>query len=161
MSVGRTDDRSPDTGAPGAEAGADSPVRPEHLEAAGGYLDRQRALLDDMLRVTLEQRRCLVKGDVKGLDTTNRRLGALLQRQADLHEQYPPPEGIPAPEVLEELRRLTQQLREESRTNYLLACRGAQFAHFSLSLLQTAASEGEPAADSAASTSIRLVDART
>lgn len=162
MSLGRSDEQVPGAGARDPQVTADAAVQPEL--AAGpanrGYIDRQHVLLDDMLRVTLEQRRCLIKGDVKGLDTTNRRLGKLLERQADLHREHPSLEEMPRPEVFEELRRLTQQLREESRTNYLLACRGAQFADLSLSLLQSAASEGDPPADSTASTSIRLVDAR-
>lgn len=99
------------------------------------YLERQRALLENMLRVTREQRRCLIDGDLKGLEQTNRLLGSLLESQEDLHGTGPLPEEAADHTLLSELRALAFQLHRESRTNYLLACRGAEFTRFSLSVL--------------------------
>jgi len=99
------------------------------------YLERQRAILYHMLTVTREQRRCLIQGDLKGLEETNRLLGSLLDSQQELHRQVPDSKETVDPNLIDELRSLAQELRQESRTNYLLACRGAQFANLSVSLL--------------------------
>ena len=106
------------------------------------YLERQRVLLYHMLTVTREQRRCLIEGDLKGLEETNRLLGSLLETQQALHCEAPNPDDDTAdpaltadPTLIEELHCLAHELRQESRTNYLLACRGAAFANLSVSLL--------------------------
>ena len=92
--------------------------------------DQQRALLEQMLVLTRRQREHLIEGDIKRLAEVNRRLGELLERQKAI-APHPPAAGAPA---LAELRRLAQQLQEEGRANYFLACRGAQSAGFSLAL---------------------------
>lgn len=102
---------------------------------------RQRALLLNMIRVTHEQRRYLVQGDLKRVEQTNRLLGALLEAQSALNEEATEAEGASEEDVAE-LRRLAAELQMESRRNYLLACRGAEFARFSLSLLTEADPEG-------------------
>jgi len=112
------------------------------------FLERQRAMLENMLRVTMQQRRCLIEGDLRGMERTNRLLGALLESQAELREAGTrlvfADEAI---EMVAELRRLAEELQKESRTNYLLACRGAEFARFSLAMLGEAIEN--PAADDA------------
>jgi len=107
------------------------------------YAVRQRALLLNMIRLTHEQRRYLVQGDLKRVEQTNRLLGALLEAQNALNEDATEAGGVSEEEVAE-LRRLAQELQQESRTNYLLACRGAEFARFSLSLLTEADPEADP-----------------
>ncbi len=104
------------------------PPRPSHLE-------RQRAILYHMLRVTREQRRCLVEGDLKGIGDTNRLLGSLLDRQDALRRDSAGMHGDADPSLAAEVRSLAQELRDESKANYLLACRGAEFANLSISLL--------------------------
>lgn len=96
--------------------------------------DQQRALLEQMLVLTRRQREHLIGGDIKRLAEVNRRLGELLERQRAI-PPHPPAANTPAEaRALTELRRLAQQLQEEGRANYFLACRGAQFAGFSLAL---------------------------
>jgi len=115
------------------------------LEAGKGrqsnYLWRQRALLQELLRVTRQQRRCLIEGEIAELEHVNQLLGDLLARQSELHETFTDlqdeateftPEEL---QVLDQLRVLAIELKQESRTNYLLASRGAQFAGFALALL--------------------------
>jgi hypothetical protein len=123
------------------------------------YLQRQRALLENLLQVTREQRRCMIDGDLKGLEETNKLLGSLLESQENLHAGGPMPEEGADARLLAELRRLAQQLRRESHTNYLLACRGAEFTRFSLSVLGHPEA-GDGTADGAAQTAEapRLVD---
>jgi len=99
-------------------------------------LDRQLALFEQMLRLMHEQRRYLINADTKGLEEANRLLGELLERQAALHREFTDFETCADPETLAQIRLLAAQLREESRTNYLLACRGAQFLDFSISTLK-------------------------
>lgn len=111
------------------------------------YLERQRALLYHMLTATREQRRCLIQGDLKGLEETNRLLGSLLESQQTLHGQAPNTTEGSDPGLIDELRSLAQELRQESRTNYLLACRGAQFADLSISLLAGADGTGRASND--------------
>jgi len=105
---------------------------------------RQRALLLNMIRLTHEQRRYLVQGDLKRVEQTNRLLGALLEAQNALNEEATE-WGEVSEEEAADLRRLAEELQTESRRNYLLACRGAEFARFSLSLLTE--SDGEGGAD--------------
>ena len=96
--------------------------------------DQQRSLLKQMLVLTRKQREHLIGGDIKRLAEVNRLLGELLERQRAI-SQHPPAADTPEEvRALAELRRLAQQLQEEGRANYLLACRGAQFAGFSLAL---------------------------
>jgi hypothetical protein len=102
---------------------------------------RQRALLLNMIRLTHEQRRYLVQGDLKRVEQTNRLLGALLESQNSLNEDATE-WGKASEEEAAEMRRLAEELQTESRRNYLLACRGAEFARFSLSLLTEADPEG-------------------
>jgi len=109
------------------------------------YLERQRALLYNMLQVTREQRRCLIDGDLKGIEEANRLLGSLLDCQEDLRSEAAELERPADHLLLEDLRRLAQELQRESRTNYVLACRGSQFTNFSLALL-TGAADGEASA---------------
>ncbi|HUU55677.1 MAG TPA: hypothetical protein VMY87_12225 [Armatimonadota bacterium] len=105
------------------------------------YAIRQRALLENMLRVTQEQRRYLIEGDMKRVEQMNSLLGALLESQKALNEEpLEPGEGADEGTAAE-LRRLAEELRQESRRNYLLACRGAEFAGFSLCLLTEATEE--------------------
>jgi hypothetical protein len=104
-------------------------------------LERQRALLLNMIRLTHEQRRYLVQGDLKRVEQTNRLLGALLESQNSLNEDATE-WGKASEEEAAELGRLAEELQKESRRNYLLACRGAEFARFSLSLLTEADPEG-------------------
>jgi len=128
----------------------------------GSYLPRQRALLYRMLHVTREQRRCLIEGDVKGLSQTNRLLRELLESHVELHRRFPDWEGCPDGAVLAELRELARLLQEESRTNYFLACRGAQFAEFSLAMASRDASEdGQTGLAAYAATSPRVLDTKT
>ncbi len=110
---------------------------PSHADAAKppSRLERQRALLYHMLTVTREQRRCLIESDLKGLEETNSSLAALLDTQQALYRSGPDAEEPVDPNLVDELRSLAQELRQESRTNYLLACRGAEFANLSISLL--------------------------
>jgi len=115
-----------------------------HGVGGGGrhsHLERQRALLLNMIRLTHEQRRYLVQGDLKRVEQTNRLLGALLESQNALNEDATE-WGKASEEEATELRRLAEELQTESRRNYLLACRGAEFARFSLSLLTEADPEG-------------------
>jgi len=107
------------------------------------HLDRQRALFEEMLRLTLEQRRYLIDGDLKGLEESNRLLGLLLERQAQLHREFTDYEGCADARRLAKLRQLADELKAESRTNYLLACRGAQFLEFSASALRACRDWGE------------------
>jgi len=116
------------------------------------FLERQQAMLENMLRVTMQQRRCLIEGDLRGMERTNRLLGALLESQAELREARPELGGEASVERVAELRRLAEELQRESRTNYLLACRGAEFARFSLAML------GEAVEGSAMEAQPRLVD---
>jgi len=102
---------------------------------------RQRALLLNMIRLTHEQRRYLVQGDLNRVEQTNRLLGALLEAQNALNEDATE-WGEASEEEATELRRLAEELQTESRRNYLLACRGAEFARFSLSLLTESDGEG-------------------
>jgi len=104
-------------------------------EGGPSYLERQRALLENMLQVTRQQRRCLIEGDLRGVEQSNRLLGALLESQQALNAEGPDPREPADHSLLSDLRELAQQLQRESRTNYLLACRGAEFTRFSLSLL--------------------------
>ena len=116
-----------------------------HGEGGGGrpsYVERQRTLLLNMIRLTHEQRRWLVQGDLKRVEQSNRLLGALLESQNALNEEATE-WGEASEEEATELRRLAEELQTESRSNYLLACRGAEFARFSLSLLTEADLEGE------------------
>ena len=115
-----------------------------HGVGGGGrhsHLERQRALLLNMIRLTHEQRRYLVQGDLKRVEQTNRLLGALLESQNALNEDATE-WGEASEEEEADLRRLAEELQTESRRNYLLACRGAEFARFSLSLLTEADLEG-------------------
>jgi len=126
------------------------------------YLERQRVLLYHMLTVTREQRRCLIEGDLKGLEETNRLLGSLLDTQQALHREAPDDDASD-PSLLEELHCLAHELRQESRTNYLLACRGAAFANLSISLLvgadrQSGSGKSDAAADAASSSKPHLMD---
>jgi hypothetical protein len=124
------------------------------LEAGKGrqsdYLWRQRALLQELLRVTRQQRRCLIEGEIAELEHVNQLLGDLLARQSELHETFTDLQDDPAEltleetRVLDELRLLATELKQESRTNYLLASRGSQFAGFALALL--AGGNGETSA---------------
>ena len=104
-------------------------------------LERQRALLLNMIRLTQEQRRYLVQGDLKRVEQTNRLLGALLESHNAPNDEATEV-GTASEEEAAELRRLAEELQTESRRNYLLACRGAEFARFSLSLLTEADPEG-------------------
>lgn len=103
---------------------------------------RQRALLLNMIRVTHEQRRYLVQGDLKRVEQTNRLLGALLDSQNGLNDEATEAGGTSEEEAAE-LCRLAKELQTESRRNYLLACRGAEYARFSLSLLTESEVEGD------------------
>ena len=96
--------------------------------------DQQRSLLAQMLVLTRRQREHLIGGDIKRLNEVNRLLGELLERQRAMPQHPPAADTREQARALAELRRLAQQLREEGRANYLLACRGAQFADFSLAL---------------------------
>jgi len=125
------------------------------------YLERQCALLYNMLQATREQRRCLIAGDLKGLEETNRLLGSLLECQEALHGESHDPKEPTSHHLLQELRDLARELRRESRANYLLASRGAQLTDFSISLLREAVetSSGSPDAETASSPSQpRLMD---
>ena len=159
-------ERPPASDAGGAEEPAELKLSP--ASALSAHLERQRGLLEQMLKATRDQRRCLVEGDMKGLEETNRVLGLLLERHADLQRQRSEQTGDPhqpasdlawaalradrrLPDAtpgwqpglgLQELRLLARELQKESRTNYLLACRGAQFANFSISLLSPAKDAG-------------------
>jgi hypothetical protein len=112
-------------------------AKPSQAGRSGrSYPALQRALLDSLLATTREQRRHLISGDVRVLSEVNKRLQDLLERQADLRRKFPPSsEWLESPQ-LEEVRRLARQLQEESRTNYVLACRGLQFADFSLAVIE-------------------------
>jgi len=109
----------------------------------------QRDLLEEMLRVTREQRRCLISGDLRGLDRANRDLADLLERQESCRDQVMRLGQMPAcaPAEIDDVRQLARRLRNETRANYLLASRGAQFARHSLSLIAGAASGGQSEAD--------------
>ena len=120
------------------------------------YPARQRALLQELLRVTRQQRRWLIEGEIAELEHVNQLLGDLLARQSELHETFAElqdddseltPEEL---QVLDELRLLATELKRESRTNYLLASRGAQFAGFALALLAggNGGTSGSPETDS-------------
>jgi hypothetical protein len=111
------------------------------------YLERQRALLYNMLRVTREQRRCLIDGDLKGIEEANHLLGTLLSCQEKLHHEGPAATEPADHLILEEIRQLAADLQRESRANYLLACRGAQLTNFSLSLLTGADDDQAPPSD--------------
>lgn len=111
------------------------------------YLERQRALLYNMLRMTREQRRCLIEGDLKGTEEANHLLGALLSCQEKLHHEGPAATEPADHLILEELRQLATDLQRESRANYLLACRGAQLTNFSLALLTGADDDQAPPSD--------------
>ena len=82
-----------------------------------------------------EQHNHLISGDVPQLQRVNRLLNRLLEQQEDLRREL----GECAPPVdsaeLNQIRLLASELRHLSRVNYLLACRGAQYADFSASLL--------------------------
>ena len=124
-------------------------VRPTLAPAAASQLERQRALLYHSLNFSLEQRRHLIDGDMEQLEETNRLLGSLIESQQALHGELrdSDQQAETDPELLEELHSLAQQLQQESRTNYLLACRGAQFANFSISLLTGARDPADDDAD--------------
>lgn len=121
----------------------------------GAYLSRQRALLQELLRVTRQQRRCLIEGEIAELEHVNQLLGELLGRQSELHETFVELQDetteltLEERQVLDELRILATELKRESRTNYLLASRGAQFAGFALALLAggNGRASGSPEAD--------------
>ena len=128
------------------------------------YLARQRGLLQELLRITRQQRRWLIEGEIAELEHVNQLLGDLLARQSELHEVFADlqndateltPEEL---EVLDELRALAIELKRESRTNYLLASRGAQFAGFALALLAggNGGAAGSPETDS--TKGLRLID---
>jgi hypothetical protein len=87
-------------------------------------------LLERVREAMGEQRQCLIAGDASGLGRANRVLGDLVEQQRALCR-----EGLEDNEEAEGVRRLAEEVREEVHTNYLLACRGAQFADFTLSLL--------------------------
>ena len=106
------------------------------------FASRQRGLLLNMIRLTHEQRRYLVSGDLKRVEQTNRMLGALLESQSALNDDASGTDGV-SEEQAAELRRLADELQTESRRNYVLACRGAEFARMSISLLTQADVEGE------------------
>ncbi len=127
-------------------------------EGGASYLDQQRALLENMLQVTREQRRCLIEGDLKGVEQSNRLLGALLDSQQALHREGPPPQEPADHKLINYIRGLAQQLQRESRTNYLLACRGAEFTRFSLSLLMESIAPEHIKAAAVSPTSPRVLD---
>jgi len=124
--------------------------------------DQQRSLLAQMLVLTRRQREHLIGGDIKRLNEVNRRLGELLERQRAMPQHPLAANTAEEGRALAELGRLAQQLREEGRANYFLACRGAQFADFSLAL----ACGGEGAdtyapGPSRTASRARLMDTRT
>jgi phosphatidylserine/phosphatidylglycerophosphate/cardiolipin synthase-like enzyme len=133
----------------------------EQQASRPSYLARQRALLARLLQATREQRRHLVDGDIKGLAHSNRVLRDLLDRQTELQRQFRGRQDS-GENGIEEMRQLARELQTESRANYLLACRGAQFTDFSLALLDReseVAGRGRDAAGSACSP--RLLDTQT
>jgi hypothetical protein len=97
-------------------------------------LDLER-LLQRMLQTMRYQRRCLIEGNLKGVESSNRLLGALVESQRELQAGGPSPEEAADHHALARVRQLADQLQRESRTNYLLACRGAELTRLSLSLL--------------------------
>lgn len=109
---------------------------PGREEAAVFHISRQRVLLERLFEVIQEQRRYLIAGDIAGLGRTSHWLGELLGQQQALSERSlgTVAHSKPQRQQIERLRQLTQQLQNEGRINYLLACRGAQFAEFMLSL---------------------------
>jgi hypothetical protein len=111
-----------------------------------------------MLQVTREQRRGLIEGDLKGVEQSNRLLGALLDSQQALHREGPPPHESADHKTIAYLRELAQQLQRESRTNYLLACRGAEFTRFSLSLLMESVAPEHAQAAAASPAAPRVLD---
>ena len=126
-----------------------------------GYLSHQRGLLEHLLRVTREQRRHLVDGNLEGLAHSNRLLKALLDRQSALNQEYGGQAVEGTGELSDHVRKLAKQLREESQANYLLACRGAQFADFSTLLARAKREQREAAPGARPSGGSRLLDART
>ena len=90
-----------------------------------------------------EQRGHLITGDLVQLQRTNRLLNRLLDQQDDLRREFDGCCETFQPDELAEVHRLAAELREASRTNYLLACRGAQYAEFSLSLVAAADEQPE------------------
>ena len=131
-----------------------------HGVGGGGrhsQMERQRAVLLNMIRLTHEQRRYLVQGDLKRVEQTNRVLGALLESQKGLNDEAAEAGGM-SEEDAAQLTRLAEELQRESRRNYLLACRGAEFARFSLSLLAEADAEGDADGEAGPPGGPRLVD---
>jgi hypothetical protein len=110
------------------------------------YLQRHRALLESILALTHQQRRCLIDGDVLGLEEANRLLGVLLDSSEVLRGDLPQPTGPADRAVLADLRELTSELQRESRVNYILACRGEEFAQHTLDLIQQAVGGDGPTA---------------
>lgn len=130
----------------------------------GAYLSRQRALLQELLRVTRQQRRCLIEGEIAELEHVNQLLGELLGRQSELHATFVELQDDTTEltreerQVLDELRILATELKRESRTNYLLASRGAQFAGFALALLAGGNGGASASPETEATQSLRLMD---
>jgi hypothetical protein len=112
-----------------------------------------------MLALTREQRRYLIEGDVRGLEETNGLLGALLASSEALRERLPEPTGPADHRTLADLRELAVELQRESRVNYVLACRGAEFAQHTLALIHEA-TEGETTVTAGARRrdGLRLID---
>jgi|GEM_PF-3411061 len=94
----------------------------------GSYLERQRTLLEKMLAATLEQRRSLIEGDVRGLERTSATLQSLIASQEQLRGEGPEPCEEASHRVIWDLRRLAEELQRETRANYVLVCRGTAFA---------------------------------
>lgn len=108
-----------------------------------GYLARQRALFECMLRAMHEQREHLINGDAVQLERANRLLNRLLEQQEHLRRELDGCCEAFEPAELAHVHRAAAELRHISRANYLLACRGAQYADFSLSLVVDADAQPE------------------
>ena len=126
-----------------------------------GYLSHQRGLLEHLLRVTREQRRHLVEGNLEGLAQSNRLLKALLDRQSALSQEYGSGAVEGTGELSDRVRDLAKKLREESQANYLLACRGAQFADFSTLMARAKQETAQAPAGPPSKRTAGMLDART
>src|SRR5574340_101665 len=97
------------------------------MPTPASFLDRQRRLFGRLLAAMQAQRAHLLSGDAARLEQANRAVHRLLERQQQLSKELEALPFAPAQEELDELKRLAAKLRQESHTNYLLACRGLQF----------------------------------
>jgi hypothetical protein len=119
------------------------------------FADRQRHLFTRLLLAMRTQRAHLISGDAERLEQANRAVSRLLEKQQRLSREASGLAVAPDAETLAELRRLAAELRQESHTNYLLACRGLQFADFRVSL-----ATGEQESDGGVTPRV-LVDTRS